>query len=152
MKVIEMKAAGIELDMHLGALFGGGKDAEVKTLARLGRIVGKLVLLREEFVDIFELEELYQRIVADDLPVPLLFAMQDSETKRKVSSIISKPKITQSDVDKLVDFTMEALPVLTLKQKMRNLMEEGRNLAERTPNHRIKNKLQTLAYFMLEDL
>jgi hypothetical protein len=55
-------------------------------------------------------------------------------------------------VDKLVDFTMEALPVLTLKQKMRNLMEEGRNLAERTPNHRIKNKLQTLAYFMLEDL
>jgi len=152
MKVIEMKAAGIELDMHLGALFGGGEDVEVELLARLGRIVGILVMLREEFIDVFEIEELCQRILADDLPVPLLFAMQDQKTKGKVSAIISKPKITQNDVDELVDCTLEALPVVKLKEEMKALIKEGSKLAKCLSNRKLRSKLQILLSFMLEDL
>jgi len=152
MKVIEMKAAGIELDMHMGALFGGGKDAEVKVLAKLGRIVGVLIMFREEFIDIFEIEELCQRILVHDLPIPLLFAMQDREAKRKVSEIISKPEITQNDVDELVDFTLEAIPVMKLKEKMQALIEEGLNLEDMLPNLKLRSRVQALLSFMLEDL
>jgi geranylgeranyl pyrophosphate synthase len=152
MKVIEMKAAGIELDMHLGALFGGGKDTEIEVLAKLGRIVGTLVMLREEFIDIFEIEELCQRILVHDLPIPLLFAMQDHKAKRKVDEIISKPEITQNDVDKLVDFTLEAIPVMKLKRKMQALIEEGLCLEEKLPNAKLISRVHTLLSFMLEDL
>jgi len=152
MKVIEMKATGIELDMQLGALFGEGKDAEIETLAKLGKIIGILVLLREEFIDIFEVEELCQRILVNDLPIPLLFAMQNHKAKRKVSSLISKPKITQNDVAKLVDCTLEAIPVVRLKEKMQILIEDGSKLARRLPNQKLRRQLQTFLYFMLEDL
>ncbi|MBX5328839.1 MAG: polyprenyl synthetase family protein [Candidatus Bathyarchaeota archaeon] len=151
-KVIRMKAAGIELDMHFGALFGGGKDAEVELLAKLGRIVGILVLLREEFIDVFELDELRQRVLVQDLPLPLLFAMRDLEAKGKVSAIISKSKITQDDVDELVDCALDALPVMKLKEKMQALIEEGSKFANCLPNPKLRSQLQTFLSFMLEDL
>lgn len=152
MQVIEMKAAGVELDMHLGALFGGGKDAEVQILAKIGRILGTLGTLREEFIDVFEIEELRQRILISDLPVPLLLAMQDFKAKIKINEIIAKSKIKQSDVDELVDVTLEAESVLRLKEKMQLLIKEGQNLVKKLPKTRALSKIQLLLPFMLEDL
>jgi geranylgeranyl pyrophosphate synthase len=152
LKVIEMKAAGIELDMHLGALFGGGKDVEVETLAKLGRILGILGTLREEFIDVFEIEELCQRITVQDLPLPLLIVMQDQNAKIKVLNIISKPKITKKDANMLVDFTLEAEPIVKLKEKMKLLIGEGLNLTYGLTRPNPRNSFQLLLSFMLEDL
>jgi geranylgeranyl diphosphate synthase type I len=151
LKIIEMKAAGIEADLYLGALFGGG-EAEVEILTRLGRILGILGTLREEFIDVFEIEELCQRIAVQDLPLPLLFAMRDQEAKRKVTSIISKPKITKSNVAELVDITLAAPPVVKLKDKMQHLIGEGLNLTNKLPKTKLRNQLQIILSFMLEDL
>lgn len=152
LKVIKMKAAGIELDMHLGALFGRGKDIEVETLAKLGRITGILGTLREEFIDIFEIEELCQRISTKDLPLPLFFALQDQKIKRKVLKIITKPKITKSDVSMLVDLILKAEPVVKLKEYMKGLIEEGLNLVRNLTLVKLQSSFQLLLTFMLEDL
>jgi geranylgeranyl diphosphate synthase type I len=152
MKITEMKAASIEADMHLGALFGGGKDAEVEVLARVGRILGILATLRDDLIDVFDIEELRQRISVQDLPLPLLFAMQDQKAKGKVRNIISKPKITKSDVATIVDFTLEAKTVVQLKNQMRLLIGEGLALTNNLPNVKLKSKIQSLLPFMLEDL
>jgi geranylgeranyl pyrophosphate synthase len=152
MKIIEMKAAGIEADMHLGALFGGGEDAEVEVLAKVGRTLGILVFLREEFIDVFDIEELRQRISVQDLPLPLIFAMQDQETKGKVMNIISKPKITKSDVAELVNFTLATKPVVKLREKMQLQIEEGLHLTYNFSKATLRNRLKTLLSFMLEDL
>ncbi|MGB9778875.1 MAG: polyprenyl synthetase family protein, partial [Candidatus Bathyarchaeales archaeon] len=152
MKIIEMKAAAIELDMYAGALFGRAKDAEIELLANLGRIIGILVMLREEFIDIFELEELRQRISVHDFPAPLLFAIQDSEVQGEVAKIISKSNITQNDVDKLVPLTLEAISVVKLKENMQGLITEGLQLAKNLSNVTTQSKLQAILDFMLEDL
>jgi len=152
LKIIEMKAASIEADMHFGALFGGGEDAEVEALAKLGRTLGVLGTLREEFIDIFEIEELCQRIAVQDLPLPLLFAMQDQQVRGKVVNIISKTKITESDVAELVDVTLEAKPVVKLRKKMQLLTENGLTLTNNFSNAKLRNKLKALLSFMLEDL
>jgi geranylgeranyl pyrophosphate synthase len=151
-KVGMMKGAGIEADMCLGALFGGGKDAEVEILAKLGRTLGKLSIMREEFIDIFDVEELSQRIAVKDFPIPLLFAIQDKEAKGKVLEIISKPKITQSDITKIVSVTLEAKPVIKLKEEMKRLIKEGVNLINSLPKTTLRKQLQALPSFMLEDL
>ena len=151
MKIIEMKAAGIEADMHLGALFGG-EDAEVEALAKLGRILGILATLRDDLIDVFDIEELRQRISVQDLPLPLLFAMQDQETKTKVMNIIVKSTITRSDVAEIVDFALEAAPVVELKDRMQLLIGEGLSLTNKLPKTKLQSKLQALLSFMLEDL
>lgn len=150
MKISKMKAAGIEADMYLGALFGGGEDVEVEVLAKLGRILGTLVIVRQEFIDVFDIDELRQRIYVQDLPPPLLFAMRNQKTKRKVVNIISKPKLTKGDISDLVDATFEAMPVLKLKDKMQLLVEKGLLLTNNFP--KLRSKLQTLLSVMLEDL
>jgi geranylgeranyl pyrophosphate synthase len=152
LKITEMKAASIEADMHLGALFGGGKDAEVEVLARVGRILGILATLRDDLIDVFDIEELRQRISVQDLPLPLLFAMQDQKAKGKVMNIISKPKITKSDVATLVDFTLEAKSVVQLKNQMQLLIGEGLALTNNLPKAKLQSKIQSLLSFMLEDL
>ncbi len=152
MKITEMKAASIEADMYLGALFGGGKDAEVEVLARVGRILGILATLRDDLIDVFDIEELRQRISAQDLPLPLLFAMQDKKKKTKVTRILSKPKITDNDVDTLVDFTLEAKSVVQLKNKMRLLINEGLKLIDTLPKPKLRRQIQVVLSFMLEDL
>jgi geranylgeranyl pyrophosphate synthase len=152
MKITEMKAASIEADMHLGALFGGGEDAEVEVLARIGRILGILATLRDDLIDVFDIEELRQRISVQDLPLPLLFAMQDQEAKGKVMNILSKPRITSGDVATLVDFTLEAKSVVQLKNQMQLLIEEGLNLLKNLQTTKLQSQLQALLSFMLEDL
>jgi geranylgeranyl diphosphate synthase type I len=152
MKIIEMKAAGIEADMHLGALFGGGEDIEVEVFAKFGRILGILATLRDEFIDVFETDELCQRILVRDLPLPLLFAMQNPDAKVKVMNIISKSKITKKDVIALVDATVEAKSVMKLKARMSHLIDEGLTLINNLPKGKLRNKLQILLSFMLEDL
>jgi geranylgeranyl pyrophosphate synthase len=152
MKITEMKAASIEADMYLGALFGGGKDDEVDVLARVGRILGILATLRDDLIDVFDIEELRQRISVQDLPLPLLFAMQDQEKKTKVTNILSKPKITNNDVSELVDFTLEAKSVVQLKNQMRLLISEGLNLTDTLPKPKLRIQFQVLLSFMLEDL
>jgi geranylgeranyl pyrophosphate synthase len=152
MKITEMKAASVEADMYLGALFGGGKDAEVDVLARVGRILGILATLRDDLIDVFDIEELRQRISTQDLPLPLLFAMQNQKKKTKVTNILSKPKITDTDVAMIVDFTLEAKAVVQLKNQMRLLIGEGSQLTTTLPKPKLRSTLQVLLSFMLEDL
>jgi geranylgeranyl pyrophosphate synthase len=152
LKITEMKAASIEADMHFGALFGGGKDAEVEVLAGIGRILGILATLRDDLVDVFDIDELRQRIAAQDLPLPLIFAMQEQKVKGKIMGILSKPKITRSDVSMLVDFTFEADSVVQLKSRMQLLIGKGINLTNELPVTNLQSKLQALLSFMLEDL
>lgn len=152
MKITEMKAAGLEVDMYLGALFGGGEDAEVQILAKVGRTLGILATLRDDLIDVFDIEELCQRIAVNDLPLPLIFAMQDSDSKEKVVSIISKPKMTDDDVAELVDITLAAKSVVKLKEKMQALIKEGFSITNKLPNIKLIKKLHSLLSFMVEDL
>ena len=152
MMITELKAASFEADLMLGALFGGGDKTEVANLAKLGRILGVLATLRDDLVDVFDIEELRQRIAVQDLPLPLLFAMQDKKINSIAITILSKPKMTRSDIAELVDLTLEAKPVAEMKDRMQLLIEEALALLNKLPKKKLQNKLQTVVSFMLEDL
>jgi len=152
MIITELKAASIEADLMLGALFGGGDEIEVANLAKLGRILGILATLRDDLVDVFDIEELRQRITVQDLPLPLLFAMQDKKINFRVKTILSKPKMTRSHIAELVDLTLEAKPVAEIKVRMQLLIEEALTLLNKLSRKKLQRKLQAVVSFMLEDL
>jgi geranylgeranyl pyrophosphate synthase len=151
LRITEMKAAGLEVDMYLGAVFGGGEGDEVQILAKVGRTLGVLATLRDDLIDVFDIEELCQRVAVKDLPLPLIFAMQDPGAKEKIVSITSKPQMTDEDVAELVDITLVAKPVVELKEKMRLLITEGFNISNKLSNRKVAT-LQGLLSFMIEDL
>jgi len=152
LRITEMKAASIEADMCLGAMFGQGESEEIETLAKVGRIFGILATLRDDLIDVFDIEELRQRIAVQDLPLPILFAMQDKEVKEKIVEILSKSKIKDSDVSALVDLTLQAKSVMQLKSKMQILIKQGLTLTDNWSKKRAGRKIQSLLSFMIEDL
>jgi geranylgeranyl diphosphate synthase type I len=152
LKITELKAASVEADMYLGALFGGGKDKEIQVLAKIGRILGILATLRDDLIDVFDIEELNTRLTVSDLPLPLIFAMENRDVKEKANRIIAKPRLSDQDVAELVDATLESKPVIELKEKMKKLIDDGVNLVEKLPSSITRNKIQLLLSFMLEDL
>jgi geranylgeranyl diphosphate synthase type I len=152
LKITEMKAASIEADMYTGALFGGGKDIDVKVLARVGRILGILATLRDDLIDVFDIDELRPRISVQDLPLPLVFAMRDQKAKKEIMNVLSKPKITKSDVATLVDSTLKSESVVELRKRMQLLIREGLSLTNKLSVKKLQSKLQAFLSFMLEDL
>ncbi|MCW3999707.1 MAG: polyprenyl synthetase family protein [Candidatus Bathyarchaeota archaeon] len=150
--ITELKAASLEADMYFGALFAGAKDAENAALARIGRLLGILLTLRDDIVDIFDAEELHQRIQVQDLPIPLILAMGNQEIKASIMPIISKPELTKSDVAELVEIAVDSPPVKKLKTVMQQFVDEGLYLSSKLLETKPKSKLQNLLKFMLEDL
>lgn len=152
LKITEMKAAGLQADMYLGAFFGGGEEDDVNVLMKIGKLLGTLATLRNDLVDVFDIEELSQRISVNDLTIPVLFAMQDSKTKKQIAFIISKSRITNEDVAELVDITLETPSVIDLKRKMQILIGEGIKLTNRITKVTIKKQLQAIFSYMLEEI
>jgi geranylgeranyl diphosphate synthase type I len=152
MKVLEEKAASIEADTHVAALLGGGSLKEVEALARYGRILGILATLREEFIDIFEIEELNQRIRAEALPIPILYAFQDKKSEKRMEEIVGKKQLTSEDVETLLDLVLNSGPVLKLGSYMKDLATAAIGLTAHVQDKEVATLLRKLATSALEDL
>jgi geranylgeranyl pyrophosphate synthase len=151
-EILKGKAASVEADMRIAALFGGGSPKEAETLARYGRILGTLATLREEFIDLFEVEELNQRLKGEAFPIPLLYALQDKESRGKIKEIIKKGKLDSRDVEKLLDIVLGSKAVAHLRERMQNLVKEASERTNSMRNKTCATLLKRIATSALEDL
>jgi geranylgeranyl pyrophosphate synthase len=151
MRVMDMKAASIEADMQIGAIVGGGSNKEVQALAKYGRILGTLATLREEFIDIFEVEELNQCIKGKALPIPMLCAFQDARPRKKITELLKK-EITDKNVEKLLDIVLKSRYVAKLRRHMMSLSTQAVELSTYVRDEKTSKLLQQLSESALEDL
>ncbi|MGD0495799.1 MAG: polyprenyl synthetase family protein [Candidatus Bathyarchaeia archaeon] len=150
--IFRMKAASIEADFRIGAILGNGTRSEIDAMAKYGRILGTLTQLREEFIDIFEVEELNQRIRSEYLPLPILVAMQDSESKERIQELTSRGRVRNSNVDELIRIVFKSRSVEKLRGTMEKLVAESISFTSTIERKGIRDLLSHLASSMLEDL
>ena len=149
---VKKKAASIEADMGLGAIFGGGTEVEIRALRKFGRILGILTTLREEFIDVYEVEELLQKMNVERLPVPIVFAMQNSTTKKQIDEILVKRKLAKKDSEKLIEIVFETRHVKKLKKEMEDFAAEAIHLLSIIQIKVLRKQLELCVSSMLEDL
>jgi len=152
LQVIHMKAASIEADMQIGAILGKGTTKEIRALKECGRTLGLLTQLREEFIDIFEVEELRHRLRNEYPPIPLLYLMQDAKSKETIVKTLTKKKMGNGDLDKLVDIVFKAESVRELRKRMKELVDRSVQSTLKVRKSESQHMLQELAASMLEDL
>ena len=152
MKILRKKASSIRINTKIGAIIGGGSSTDIKKLERYGEILGILIGLREEFIDIFEPEELRNRIKNEILPLPLLLTIKDQKTKNEVLQILSKPKISEEDVQKIVDHVFQNNDVKKLKMYMQDLRNKALAIVNEIKDKRVRDKLALIINGSLEDL
>jgi geranylgeranyl diphosphate synthase, type I len=149
---VKKKAASIEADMCFGAIFGGGTESEIKALSQYGRILGILTTLREEFIDIFEIEELAQKMNIDRLPIPMIFAMQDPKTKKEIEKILLKKRIAKKDLETIIDTVYETESVKKLKKEMEDFAAQAIYVLRILQGKELCKQLELWVSSMLEDL
>jgi geranylgeranyl pyrophosphate synthase len=149
-KVIEMKAAVAEVMARIGAIIGDGGSEEIDTLGHYGRTLGILMTIRDDFVDVFELDELKNRIKNECLPLPLLYALQNKKKKSDIVRILEKSEITEQEIEEILDLVMSTKEVQGLKEEMMSLIKEEEKLFNHVAKNRAALKLMLTA--TLEDL
>jgi len=150
--VLEAKAADIEGHMRIGAIFAGGTYHEIKALSRCGKCLGILLLVREDFVDIYEPHELMGRVKYECLPLPVIFVLQNEVYRKEVSEILSKASIDESDIANLVEMVYKTPEISLLKQQLNMLRRKA--IAEITSLNDLKsiNKLKIIILSTLEGI
>ncbi len=149
--LLKKKTVVSEATAKIGAILGGGTLNTVKTLGEIGAIIGMLSILRDEFIDVYETEELENRYTHEILPLPVLVAFQDPEKKTQIIDLLGrKGKLTNGRTRQIVSLVMKSEEVKQLKQKMRLMLEDGHRLllSMELP----ENTLRTLLEASVEDL
>ncbi len=147
--IIHHKVAAGETAMRIGALIGNGTSQEVETLADYGRSYGTLMSIRDEFVDIFEQDELSNRIRKEVLPLPIIVALQDDSKNARLLQLL-KEKINANDIEEVVDLTSSSIGSTLLVSEMKYMSEQ---LIGKIKNLRYcRENLRLLAVAALEDL
>ena len=123
LSMVKMRAANVETDARIGATIGGGKEVEVETFGKYGRALGMLLIIRDDFVDMFEKEELSHRMHFECLPLPLLCALQNPRIKNELVPMIERK--AAFDLNTILDAVLESSEVKNLKKSMANMIKDN---------------------------
>jgi len=129
---------------------GNGSKKEVEALSRYGRILGMLIILRDDSIDVLDIEEARHRIEKECLPLPILYALQDQNATSKLHPLLRKERIPKRDVEELVKITSKVGGMNRLRQCMESLVEDA--LSELEIVRYEKSELEFLARAMVPEL
>jgi geranylgeranyl pyrophosphate synthase len=151
-RILKMKASTFEAHMRIGAIIGGGEQEVVDLIGDYGRTLGILVSIREDFIDVFEADELQNRARNECLPLPVLYAFKNPQTKRTVLNYLSKRIITDKDAEKIVDIIFEEENVQMFRTEIKHMAQETCNSIASVPNKNLVSLLKILIKGIIEDL
>ena len=93
---IRMRASEMEACCRIGGILGGGSIEEIESLGVYGRMLGMASILRNELIDLLDLKALHHRIRKESLPLPLVKALQNPQSKSKITTLISQRHSTKN--------------------------------------------------------
>jgi geranylgeranyl diphosphate synthase type II len=148
--MIKTKSYVTEATMKIGAILGEGTTKEIEALGEYGKTLSVLSTLRDEFIDVFEADELKNRYKNECLPLPILLTFKDPEKSKKLLTLFSQNEISEKDIDEITDLVIDSKQTKLLKKKMR-LMISLENLRLRSIKTN-KNSFMLLIDSLMEDL
>ena len=129
LNIIKMKVSVAEAAAKIGAILGNGTPEEVESLGHYGKTLGTLMTIRDEFIDVFELDELRNRFENECLPLPVLNAFRDPARKIKIIHLLKRKAIAEKEMEGILDLVINAEENRELGKEMRLLItEETRRL------------------------
>jgi len=150
LEIIKKKTAVAEMTARIGAILGNGTANEVETIGKIGYALGLLNTIRDEFIDIFDFEELTNRASGEILPLPILFVFQNPSKKNAITQLLKGRRITKKKTEKIVDVVMEAKETEELRNFMASQIRES--ISQLSSLTKGRETLKLLLESTLEDL
>ncbi len=122
--VVRKKAADVEAYTRISAIVGGGSGEEIEALGEYGRLLGMLVILRDDMIDMIDLEETIHRIKKEHLSLVIVYALQKPEIKSGLSQLLKKT-LTMKDAEKILMLVNKAGGFVRMEECMNELAENA---------------------------
>jgi geranylgeranyl pyrophosphate synthase len=149
LEIINQKSTASEASTRIGAVLGGGTRKEIELLSHYGRTHGILMTLRNEFIDVFEADELKNRVRKECLPLPVLIAFQDNSRKTEILQLLKK-KLTTKNIEKILELSIDFKETRVLVEEMKEWAKK--EISTLPTVFRCKEELELLLLSTLEDL
>ena len=146
LRVVRKKAADVEAHTRISAILGGSSKEEIESIGEYGRLLGMIILLRDDWIDMVEFEEISHRIKREHLPLPLLYALQSPKTRSKLSSILFKKTITKRDARIILEATDEAGGLRHVEQLMQEIARNANSCVKDLKKNKSAFQLLTESY------
>jgi geranylgeranyl pyrophosphate synthase len=105
--VVRKKGADVEAYTRISAILGDASEEEIDALGKYGRLLGMLIILRDDMIDMLDPEETIHRIQKEHFNIAILYALQNPKTNSMIMSILKKA-ITSKIAEKLTNLVDEA--------------------------------------------
>lgn len=143
LSLVKMKAADVEACARIGAILGSGSKSQINALGRYGRLLGSIVILRDDLADTFDPEEALQRFKNESLPFPILMALKDRRIRSKLSPILLKRKITKKDLETISEIIQGTDVVNRVEQLVNKMSLEAQRYVRGTiKEHELKTLIE----------
>ena len=152
LQVLTKKAADIDGRMKVGAIYGRGTEEEIEILSKLGRNLGLLLIVRAEFVDIFDSDELGNRVKNECLPLPILYAIRNKGIKTKIKRVLDKKEIGEKECEAVLAYLERSKDIVELKSYLAKIVQKSLIMLEKLNENQARKHLQQLFVSLLEDL
>jgi geranylgeranyl pyrophosphate synthase len=151
LEVFHLKAVVPEVAMKIGAIIGKGSEKDVTLLGHYGRIFGVNSLIIEEFADLLTIDELSSRYKNECLPLPVIYAFQNSIAKEALLPMLEMESLDKRNHQKVVNIVLDSEEIKSLIELLiRNTKDEIGSLSNFS--EKIRGKLQELLLTPLEPL
>jgi geranylgeranyl pyrophosphate synthase len=102
LQVVSKKAADVEAHTQIGAVLGGGSKQEINDMGHFGRDLGMMIILRDDWIDLMDPQEIRHRIKHESLPLPILYGLQDPQIKASITPFLQHDTLGRKDTQELL--------------------------------------------------
>ena len=142
LRIVRKKAADVEAHTQISAILGNGTKKEIESLRKYGRLLGILIILRDDMIDTLDIEETVHRIKNEHVSLPIIYALQNPKTKSKLTEICLKKEISKSDYEKILALIVEAKGLDLVDEYMQTIAVEALDITDKIDKN--KNYLKIL--------
>jgi len=138
--IIRKKAADVEAHTKIAAILGNAQKEAEEILSHYGRILGMIIILRDEIIDTLDLKELSHRLKREHLPFPLIYYANKAKSQF-FNEVMESRILSKNNLLEIIN-DMEQQKVL---KRIEEFMEEliNKALLRITFTHK-KNRLEIL--------
>jgi len=122
--VVRKKGADIEAYTRISAILGDASEEEIDALGEYGRLLGMLIILRDDMIDMLDPEETIHRIQKEHINIAILYALQNPKMNPVIRSILKKA-ITPKNAEKLSTLVDKAGGFARIDAYMNNLAKDA---------------------------
>ena len=75
LRIVRKKAADVEAHTAIAAIIGNATEKEIESMRLYGRLLGMLIIIRDDLLDTLDAKEIRHRINKEHPPLPLIYSI-----------------------------------------------------------------------------